>query len=118
MWALPRARRSINYRYNLVDLSRRSLTYESRLQKYAKRYAPHTSPLGRTGPPARSKGALLLMCVCVHAWFRGYAVAVPGLDRSRVDPFLFRKTLKSVHGLAKLLIMDRNAAKAQDVTLG
>lgn len=51
--------------------------------------------------------------VRTHAWFRGYAVAVPGLDRSRVDPFLFRKTLKSVHGLAKLLIMDRNAAKAQ-----
>jgi hypothetical protein len=38
VWALPRARRAINSRYNLVDLSRRSLTYESRLQKYAKRY--------------------------------------------------------------------------------
>lgn len=35
--ALKRARRAINRRYNLVDLSRRSLTYETRLFKYSKR---------------------------------------------------------------------------------
>jgi hypothetical protein len=49
VYALPRARRAINKAYNLVDLSRRSLTYEVRLHKYAK---------------------------------RGFAVAVPGFDRS------------------------------------
>eukprot|EP01129_Flabellula_baltica_P012849 TRINITY_DN5867_c0_g1_i1.p1 TRINITY_DN5867_c0_g1~~TRINITY_DN5867_c0_g1_i1.p1 ORF type:complete len:1757 (+),score=367.23 TRINITY_DN5867_c0_g1_i1:16-5286(+) len=37
VWALPRAKRAITKRYNLVDMSRRSLTYESRLYKYAKR---------------------------------------------------------------------------------
>eukprot|EP00008_Paramoeba_atlantica_P010744 CAMPEP_0201480894 /NCGR_PEP_ID=MMETSP0151_2-20130828/5266_1 /ASSEMBLY_ACC=CAM_ASM_000257 /TAXON_ID=200890 /ORGANISM="Paramoeba atlantica, Strain 621/1 / CCAP 1560/9" /LENGTH=1568 /DNA_ID=CAMNT_0047862883 /DNA_START=283 /DNA_END=4989 /DNA_ORIENTATION=+ len=37
VWTLPRGRRALNKRYNLVDLSRRSLTYEYRLQKYSKR---------------------------------------------------------------------------------
>eukprot|EP01094_Clydonella_sp_ATCC50884_P018403 TRINITY_DN33_c0_g1_i1.p1 TRINITY_DN33_c0_g1~~TRINITY_DN33_c0_g1_i1.p1 ORF type:complete len:1290 (-),score=370.68 TRINITY_DN33_c0_g1_i1:92-3961(-) len=36
-YALPRALRAINRRANLVDLSRRSLTYETRLYKYGKR---------------------------------------------------------------------------------
>jgi hypothetical protein len=35
--ALPRAMRALQYRYNLVDVSRQSTTYESRLLKYAKR---------------------------------------------------------------------------------
>lgn len=37
MFALPRAQRALTKRYNLVDMTRRSLTYESRLYKYAKR---------------------------------------------------------------------------------
>ena len=37
VYALPRARRALTKQYNLVDLSRRSLTYETRLQKYSKR---------------------------------------------------------------------------------
>jgi hypothetical protein len=37
VFVLPRARRALTKRYNLVDLSRRSLTYETRLYKYAKR---------------------------------------------------------------------------------
>jgi hypothetical protein len=52
VWALPRSRRAIVQRRNVVDMSRRSLTYEVRLYKYAK---------------------------------RGFAVAVPGFERSRVD---------------------------------
>eukprot|EP00698_Gefionella_okellyi_P005555 TRINITY_DN15060_c0_g1_i1.p1 TRINITY_DN15060_c0_g1~~TRINITY_DN15060_c0_g1_i1.p1 ORF type:complete len:1172 (+),score=237.92 TRINITY_DN15060_c0_g1_i1:70-3516(+) len=36
-WVLPRARRAINEQYNLVDLDRRSITYEYRLYKYARR---------------------------------------------------------------------------------
>ena len=37
VYALPRAKRAIIKQYNLVDLSRRSLTYETRLLKYSKR---------------------------------------------------------------------------------
>ena len=37
MWASHRARRAINGRINVVDESRQSLTYESRLLKYALR---------------------------------------------------------------------------------
>eukprot|EP00008_Paramoeba_atlantica_P011906 CAMPEP_0201501246 /NCGR_PEP_ID=MMETSP0151_2-20130828/83485_1 /ASSEMBLY_ACC=CAM_ASM_000257 /TAXON_ID=200890 /ORGANISM="Paramoeba atlantica, Strain 621/1 / CCAP 1560/9" /LENGTH=676 /DNA_ID=CAMNT_0047894737 /DNA_START=43 /DNA_END=2073 /DNA_ORIENTATION=- len=37
VWALPRCRRALTKRYNVVDLSRRSLTYEIRLFKYSKR---------------------------------------------------------------------------------
>jgi hypothetical protein len=37
VWALPRARRALIKRYNLIDMSRRSLTYEVRLYKYSKR---------------------------------------------------------------------------------
>jgi hypothetical protein len=37
VWALPRARRAIGTRMNLVDVGRQSTTYEIRLFKYAKR---------------------------------------------------------------------------------
>mmetsp|Transcript_11094 Transcript_11094/g.16738 ORF Transcript_11094/g.16738 Transcript_11094/m.16738 type:complete len:725 (-) Transcript_11094:141-2315(-) len=37
VWCLPRCRRALTKRYNLVDLTRRSLTYEIRLFKYSKR---------------------------------------------------------------------------------
>ena len=37
VYALPRARRALTKQYNLVDLSRRSLTYEMRLHKYSTR---------------------------------------------------------------------------------
>ena len=37
VWASPRARRAINKQINTIDLTRRSLTYEIRLAKYAKR---------------------------------------------------------------------------------
>jgi hypothetical protein len=37
VWVHQRAHRSMVKRYNLVDMSRRSLTYESRLNKYRKR---------------------------------------------------------------------------------
>ncbi len=72
-FVLPRTRRAITKEFCLVDMSRRSLTYESRLYKYA---------------------------------LRGYAVAVPGLDRSNVDPDLFTKKMSEVNGLAKLLWME------------
>lgn len=34
VYAIPRSRRAINYHMNLTDMSRRSLTYETRLFKY------------------------------------------------------------------------------------
>jgi hypothetical protein len=74
VWALPRAHRAIVKRYNLVDMSRRSLTYETRLYKYAK---------------------------------RGYAVAVPGFQPFLVDPAVYEKRPWQVHGLAKLLVFER-----------
>src|SRR5690349_21727612 len=71
--ALPRAQRAINKGYNLVDMSRRSLTYETRLFKYSK---------------------------------RGFAVAIPGFEKDRVDPRLTQKNLRDVKGLAKLLLLE------------
>ncbi len=37
VFAIPRSHRSITKEFNLVDMSRRSLTYESRLFKYSNR---------------------------------------------------------------------------------
>jgi len=73
VWALPRAQRALTKRYNLVDMSRRSLTYEARLYKYAK---------------------------------RGFAVAVPGLDKQLVRADLYQKKPHEVKGLAKLLLFE------------
>jgi hypothetical protein len=38
---------------------------------------------------------------------RGFAVLVPGLDRSKVDPQIFEKRFDQVQGLAKLLLLER-----------
>lgn len=76
VWALPRAQRALAKRYNLVDMSRRSLTYEARLYKYAK---------------------------------RGFAVAVPGLDRQLIRADLYQKKPHEVKGLAKLLLFEYEA---------
>jgi len=73
VYAMDRWIRAINKGYNLVNQSRRSLTYEVRLFKYSK---------------------------------RGFAVAVPQLDKKRVDPLLFEKHLPHVQGLAKLLLYE------------
>jgi hypothetical protein len=55
-------------------MSRRSLTYETRLFKYSK---------------------------------RGFAVAIPGFNRNRVDPELFKRNMREVKGgLAKLLLFE------------
>lgn len=76
-----RAQRALNKRYNLVNMTRRSLTYETRLKKYSK---------------------------------RGFAVAVPDLDKARVDPALLRKNMKDVQGLAKLLIAEFENLNARE----
>ena len=62
----PRTIRAFNTRCNVVDMSRRSLTYESRLFKYAK---------------------------------RNFAVVVPNIERSEVNPGLFDMLSKGIaHG--------------------
>jgi hypothetical protein len=38
---------------------------------------------------------------------RGFEVAVPGLQRSRVDPMIFERAWSNVNGLAKLLLLEK-----------
>ena len=38
---------------------------------------------------------------------RGFEVLVPGLDRDRVDPFLYEKRFDQTKGLSRLLMMER-----------
>lgn len=74
VWCAERWRNAVNKRYNLMNKSRRSLTYESRLLKYGK---------------------------------RGFAVAIPGLRKEKVDPNLFENfDVSEIQGLAKLLIYE------------
>lgn len=49
LYALPRCARALTARYNLVDLSRRSPSYEYRLYKYSKRgvRSDHSKERGR-----------------------------------------------------------------------
>jgi len=75
LWCMERFRRAITKRYNLVNVSRRSTTYEQRLFKYSK---------------------------------RGFAVAVPNLDKSRVNPVIFNHTIRNLQGLSKLILYDYN----------
>ncbi|KAI8807655.1 hypothetical protein BJ742DRAFT_854098 [Cladochytrium replicatum] len=44
VWALPRALRALTRRYNLVDMTRRSASYEYRLMKYGKRGFASATP--------------------------------------------------------------------------
>eukprot|EP01128_Nolandella_sp_AFSM9_P004727 TRINITY_DN2170_c0_g2_i1.p1 TRINITY_DN2170_c0_g2~~TRINITY_DN2170_c0_g2_i1.p1 ORF type:complete len:809 (-),score=217.66 TRINITY_DN2170_c0_g2_i1:6-2393(-) len=74
VYCMERFRRALTKRFNLVNISRRSLTYESRLYKYSK---------------------------------RGFAVAVPNLDKSRINiVHLSNQLPKNVQGLAKLVLFD------------
>eukprot|EP01112_Ceratiomyxa_fruticulosa_P018058 TRINITY_DN5726_c0_g1_i2.p1 TRINITY_DN5726_c0_g1~~TRINITY_DN5726_c0_g1_i2.p1 ORF type:complete len:905 (-),score=210.35 TRINITY_DN5726_c0_g1_i2:202-2916(-) len=74
VWAMERFQRAITKGYNLVNETRRSLTYETRLLKYSK---------------------------------RGFAVAVPDLDKARVDRELFNRwDLKNIQGMSKLLLYE------------
>ena len=38
---------------------------------------------------------------------RGFEVLVPGLDRPRIDPFIYEKRFDTVHGLPRLLLLER-----------
>jgi hypothetical protein len=73
VYCMERFKRALTKRYNLVNISRRSLTYEQRLYKYSR---------------------------------RGFAVAVPNLDKSRVNANIFTKQVKELFGLSKLLLYD------------
>lgn len=56
--ALPRAQRAVTQRINVVDLTRRSLTYEVRLYKYAKRGFAVAIP-GASSSSSSSSSSLL-----------------------------------------------------------
>eukprot|EP01130_Rhizamoeba_saxonica_P010233 TRINITY_DN418_c1_g1_i3.p1 TRINITY_DN418_c1_g1~~TRINITY_DN418_c1_g1_i3.p1 ORF type:complete len:752 (-),score=143.16 TRINITY_DN418_c1_g1_i3:80-2311(-) len=73
VYCMERFRRALTKGYNLVVLSRRSKTFESRLFKYSK---------------------------------RGFAVAVPNLDKNAVSNSILFQNLKNASGLAKLLLFD------------
>eukprot|EP01114_Cavostelium_apophysatum_P011331 TRINITY_DN2554_c0_g1_i1.p1 TRINITY_DN2554_c0_g1~~TRINITY_DN2554_c0_g1_i1.p1 ORF type:complete len:745 (+),score=183.66 TRINITY_DN2554_c0_g1_i1:494-2728(+) len=73
LWAMERCVRALNKCYNLVNQTRRSTTYESRLYKYSK---------------------------------RGFCVAVPTLDKNKIDPQLFADPYARRQGLARLLMYD------------
>eukprot|EP01126_Amoeba_proteus_P003905 TRINITY_DN11316_c0_g1_i8.p1 TRINITY_DN11316_c0_g1~~TRINITY_DN11316_c0_g1_i8.p1 ORF type:complete len:499 (-),score=83.56 TRINITY_DN11316_c0_g1_i8:502-1998(-) len=71
VFCLPRARRAINYRYNIADPSRqtyRTNSYEYRLWKYSR---------------------------------RGFAVAVPGLVRNKINPNIYTKSYADLKGKRK-----------------
>jgi len=70
VWALQRAQRAISRRYNLVDPTRQSKSYEARLVKYAR---------------------------------RGFTVAVPGLNRGKIDYSIYGTPIAKLAGLSKLL---------------
>ncbi|KAH3766016.1 ankyrin repeat protein [Pelomyxa schiedti] len=72
---------ALNKGYNLLNSSRRSLTYEIRLFKYAK---------------------------------RGFTVAVPTLEKARVDPSICRKSSQFANGLQKLLIFEFQTLHPQE----
>jgi len=78
VYVTPRALRSLNRGYNLIDNSRRSYTYETRLMKYSA---------------------------------RGFSVAIPGFDRSRVNKEIYDKPFNKLWGLAKLLWLERKKEK-------
>jgi ankyrin repeat protein len=74
VYTCPRTALAIATQTNVVDMSRRSPSYEMRLAKYAQ---------------------------------RGFEVVVPGLDRGKVDPFLYEKRFEHTKGLARLLLLER-----------
>ncbi|CAG8440942.1 1066_t:CDS:10 [Ambispora gerdemannii] len=76
VWALARAHQAITKQCNVVDLTRRSPSYEMRLAKYAE---------------------------------RGFEIKVPSLDRSRIDPTIYDRSFEKLHGLARLLVLERLA---------
>jgi len=73
VWCQERFKRALTKRYNLINTSRRSLTYESRLFKYSK---------------------------------RGFCIAVPDLDKARINTELFHKDIRDVSGLSRLVLYD------------
>jgi hypothetical protein len=79
VWITPRARRAIAKRYNLVHLT-----------------IPHAHAL-----PGRYERRLFKYAR------RGFAIAVPGYDRSQIDPNVWLKHTFDASGLEKLLLLDK-----------
>eukprot|EP01118_Nematostelium_gracile_P008854 TRINITY_DN2954_c0_g1_i2.p1 TRINITY_DN2954_c0_g1~~TRINITY_DN2954_c0_g1_i2.p1 ORF type:complete len:613 (-),score=130.85 TRINITY_DN2954_c0_g1_i2:72-1712(-) len=87
VWALPRARRAINCRYNIVDPTRqtfRTTSYEYRLWKYSK---------------------------------RGYGVAIPGFNRKHIDCSIYFKQFGELKGFARLLFLEERDFQRKQIGL-
>jgi hypothetical protein len=94
VWVLPRARRALNHMLNYVDLS-------------ASR-ALALSPLDR-GLTALAGRRSMTYEQRLHKYAqRGFAVAVPDMDMTRIDPSLFGEYLQPLEtrGLMRLLLLD------------
>ncbi|KAJ3100528.1 hypothetical protein HDU97_002164 [Phlyctochytrium planicorne] len=78
VFALPRGLRALTRRYNLVDMTRRSASYEYRLFKYAKRgfeiKIPHVHPdkIKRRGEKTFGDGLAKLLSLEAHELLTGY----------------------------------------------
>ncbi|KAJ3100529.1 Protein mono-ADP-ribosyltransferase parp4 [Phlyctochytrium planicorne] len=78
VYALPRGLRALTRRYNLVDMTRRSASYEYRLFKYAKRgfaiKIPHVHPdkIKQRGQKTFGDGLAKLLSLEAHELLTGY----------------------------------------------
>lgn len=106
VWALPRCHRAITRQYQIIDMSRRSMSYEYRLLKYSKR-----SP----GYITLAMGQVTLL---THV---RYAVVIPELNHTLLDNAILQKQVGAVTGLARLLLLffdnDRFTMSASHGTL-
>jgi hypothetical protein len=113
VWALPRARRAISTRMNLIDVDRQSTTYEVRLFKYAKRGF-------RVGVPgydvSKIKNSVLIDDEL-------YSTLSSRLDYKKVErkyrtinetvahSYQRKKNFKERHGLARLILFERSITR-------
>ena len=99
VWALPRARRAVNYRMNVADPSRqtyRTTSYEYRLWKY--RYQYHKD----------------FFNFCSK---RGFAVGVPGFQPQYVNVGIYDRKYSDLKGFAKLLYLQEREFHVKAIKL-
>lgn len=89
VYCLPRTRRALNHKYNITDPTRQTYRYSdlsvvvltvSRTNSYEFRLWKYSK--------------------------RGFAVAVPGLVRKRINPDVFTKSYSMLSGFSKLLFFE------------
>ncbi len=112
VWALPRARRAIAARMNLVDVDRQSTTYEVRLFKYAKR----GFRVGVPGYDASKIKNSSLLDSDLYDRLR-QALDSKGITRkykTNIDNRFYlyqRRNYKERHGLSRLILLERSVGQ-------